>query len=274
MQAAEMLCGTRVYHLVFLISLAIGYVHSYPLQILPSIPGYIPVYIRHGDQPLEEINPALAEAFHEEPNLLKATNLANVNGPTDISLEEEEANKNNVEAIRVRKAENNFPAEDEKSKEPTKKAAKEEPLKLEATANTVKKVVPVTKEQKDFPKKAQIEIKEQAEKHGFKLSLPELSSEQLSKEDNPPTHNSVVKADQVIVDRLTEPNPPLIKDISQSSTKEDIPVITIVDEKLPTKELPLPSVLSNVQKMTAPPETLHQLEMERTENQFLEEKSK
>ncbi|KAL7286296.1 hypothetical protein TKK_0019469 [Trichogramma kaykai] len=37
------------------------------LQILPEIPGYVPVYIRLGDQPLEEINPALAEAFHETP---------------------------------------------------------------------------------------------------------------------------------------------------------------------------------------------------------------
>lgn len=71
---------------------------------------------------------------------LQATNLANINGPTDISLEEEEANKNNVEAIRVRKTENSFPAGDEKSKEPTKKAAKEEPLKLDAFASTVKKV--------------------------------------------------------------------------------------------------------------------------------------
>lgn len=27
--------------------------------------GYIPVYIRFGDQPLDEINPLLAEAFRE-----------------------------------------------------------------------------------------------------------------------------------------------------------------------------------------------------------------
>lgn len=82
-----------------------------------------------------------------------------------------------------------------------------------------------------------------------------------------------MKADQVIDDRLTEPNLPLIKHVSQSFTKEDIPVITIIDEDLPTKELPLPSVLSNVQKITAPPEIMHQLEMERAENQSLEEKS-
>lgn len=33
--------------------------------MLPAIQGYIPVYIRYGNQPLEEINPKLAEAFHE-----------------------------------------------------------------------------------------------------------------------------------------------------------------------------------------------------------------
>lgn len=32
-------------------------------QILESKPGYVPVYIRFGDQPLADINPILAEAF-------------------------------------------------------------------------------------------------------------------------------------------------------------------------------------------------------------------
>lgn len=41
-------------------------VESY--QTLPHVPGYVPVYIRKGDTPLEEINLELAEAFrsHEE----------------------------------------------------------------------------------------------------------------------------------------------------------------------------------------------------------------
>ncbi|KAK9310642.1 hypothetical protein QLX08_000175 [Tetragonisca angustula] len=76
MQAAEMRGTRAVYDLVVLISLSVAYVHSYPLQVLPVIPGYIPVYIRHGDQPLEEINLALAEAFHEGPNLSKVNSLA------------------------------------------------------------------------------------------------------------------------------------------------------------------------------------------------------
>ncbi|XP_049874445.1 uncharacterized protein LOC126372637 [Pectinophora gossypiella] len=36
-------------------------------QFLPPRDGYIPVYIRPGDTPLIEINPDLAEAFHDLP---------------------------------------------------------------------------------------------------------------------------------------------------------------------------------------------------------------
>ncbi|XP_017495023.1 PREDICTED: uncharacterized protein LOC108383154, partial [Rhagoletis zephyria] len=36
-----------------------------PYQELPPRPGHIPVYIREGNQPLSEIHPGLAEAFHE-----------------------------------------------------------------------------------------------------------------------------------------------------------------------------------------------------------------
>lgn len=32
-------------------------------QYLPAVPGYVPVYIRSGDTPLEDINLDLAEAF-------------------------------------------------------------------------------------------------------------------------------------------------------------------------------------------------------------------
>lgn len=32
-------------------------------QVLPARPGYVPVYIRMGDEPLENINPDLAAAF-------------------------------------------------------------------------------------------------------------------------------------------------------------------------------------------------------------------
>lgn len=38
--------------------------------------GYIPVYIRYGDTPLEDINPLLAEAFGEHD--IKARNIKTV----------------------------------------------------------------------------------------------------------------------------------------------------------------------------------------------------
>ncbi|XP_059618254.1 uncharacterized protein LOC132262834 [Phlebotomus argentipes] len=34
-------------------------------QVLPPREGYVPVYIRYGETPLDEINPNLADAFHE-----------------------------------------------------------------------------------------------------------------------------------------------------------------------------------------------------------------
>lgn len=41
------------------------YIESRPNQVLPPREGYVPVYIRVGDTPLEHINPSLAQAFHE-----------------------------------------------------------------------------------------------------------------------------------------------------------------------------------------------------------------
>ncbi|XP_043464625.1 uncharacterized protein LOC122500016 [Leptopilina heterotoma] len=60
----------RIISICFII-LAIGLAHGLPLQNLPNIPGYIPVYIRYDEQPLIEINPNLAEAFHEEQNFFQ-----------------------------------------------------------------------------------------------------------------------------------------------------------------------------------------------------------
>ncbi|XP_008545311.1 uncharacterized protein LOC103569682 [Microplitis demolitor] len=52
--------------LIIAIVLFSDYTNSKPIQILNNKPGYIAVYIRHGNEPLQNINPALAEAFHEE----------------------------------------------------------------------------------------------------------------------------------------------------------------------------------------------------------------
>jgi hypothetical protein len=45
-------------------------------QVLEKRQGFIPVFIRYGDQPLDEINPLLAEAFGEHD--IKARNIKTV----------------------------------------------------------------------------------------------------------------------------------------------------------------------------------------------------
>ncbi|XP_011504438.1 PREDICTED: uncharacterized protein LOC105367432 [Ceratosolen solmsi marchali] len=70
MRVGEMLCeAVRPLFILFLV-IAV-HANALPLQYLPDIPGYVPVYIRYGDQPLEEINPTLAEAFHESSSIIK-----------------------------------------------------------------------------------------------------------------------------------------------------------------------------------------------------------
>lgn len=251
-----MLCGTRVYRLVFLISLAIGYVHSFPIQILPSIPGYIPVYIRHGDQPLEEINPALAEAFHEGSHSPKATVLPNVNGPTDISLEQEEAHKSKIEAVHVRQAEISDSSEDEKSNDPTKKDTDAEPLKEKPTSEPVVKLLPLTEEEKDVLEKLRVELKEESENSDNKHDSNKVPSSEKDKLDD-------------VADEMMRIH--LLASENTHSVDEGAPAFS---EQKPVKERPFSNVLSNVRKVVVPPEVLHQLEAERAENQSLEEKSK
>ncbi|XP_058826435.1 uncharacterized protein LOC131686209 [Topomyia yanbarensis] len=45
-------------------------------QVLEHRDGYIPVYIRYGDEPLSDINPALAAAFHEPMKRVSRAELA------------------------------------------------------------------------------------------------------------------------------------------------------------------------------------------------------
>ncbi|XP_001607357.1 uncharacterized protein LOC100122515 [Nasonia vitripennis] len=80
-----------------LLLLLLAHANALPLQYLPEIPGYIPVYIRHGDQPLEEINPALAEAFHESSGILKNIR-DDLNDRNDVSLHSNEENSSRENA--------------------------------------------------------------------------------------------------------------------------------------------------------------------------------
>ncbi|XP_053695773.1 uncharacterized protein LOC128743253 [Sabethes cyaneus] len=45
-------------------------------QVLQHRDGFIPVYIRYGDEPLADINPALAAAFHEPVTRVSRAELA------------------------------------------------------------------------------------------------------------------------------------------------------------------------------------------------------
>lgn len=55
-----------------------------PYQFLPTREGYVPVYIRLGDTPLNEINPDLAVAFHE--GNANGRQLKSDDGVSDICL--------------------------------------------------------------------------------------------------------------------------------------------------------------------------------------------
>ncbi|CAL7943789.1 unnamed protein product [Xylocopa violacea] len=283
MQAAEMMRGTRaVYDLVLLISLSIAYVHSFPLQVLPSIPGYIPVYIRYGDQPLEEINPALAEAFHEAPSLSKNLDLDSISNSPDIDLDEDEANEYNAYSVHARAISNRFTAKDEE-KQPieesaetkasesvanTKKGRRREKHRRKMRPNSVFKVNPLTDEEKEALEKLQIDVAEDIKSinnmQESSLNLSELPTDKSPHEDNEDTTDPVIKVDEIIIDESDQPR----------TKSANPPTSPLANENVPIKEQPVSNSLSNVHKITASPEILAKLEEEQKAKESLEEKSK
>ncbi|CAK9811011.1 hypothetical protein ANTPLA_LOCUS6772 [Anthophora plagiata] len=292
MQAVEMMRSTRaIYKLAFLIFLSNPYVHSFPLQILPSIPGYIPVYIRHGDQPLEEINPALAEAFHEGSSLSKNRNLDSITDLSDINPAEDEENKYNVYPVHVREANNPFTHNSEESKKAIEKDVetqasesvtnvdqknRREKHRRKLIPKSVVKVNLPTEEEKEILENLQIAVegerKDSNDKHDASLHLYDTPSHKSHYKSNERYFNPVTKVDQVITDESVPPVSHLIKDFSQLSNNEDLLSSPLTNEELPIKEQPLPNVLSNVQKLFVPSGTLIKPEKERMENQSLEKK--
>ncbi|XP_017758518.1 PREDICTED: uncharacterized protein LOC108549576 [Eufriesea mexicana] len=291
MQAAEMMRGTRaVYDLVFLVSLSIAYVHSFPLQVLPSIPGYIPVYIRHGNQPLEEINPALAEAFHEGSSLSKNIDLDNISDSSKINPEEDEVNKYNRYPVHIRQVNNRIVPNDEKDKSSIDEAVETKESKSDANVNKEKrrekqtrkikpkpavKVKPLTEEEKEALEKYQIDVGEDIkisnDMHDSNLHLYESSSDKSRYKSNERAFDPIIKVDEIITDESDQSNLHLPKDNSQLFADESPP--PSANDEPPIKEQRLPNVLSNVQKLVASAEIL-KAEKERTENQSLEEKTK
>lgn len=66
-------------------------------QFLPPRDGYVPVYIRLGDTPLDEINPDLAVAFHENGiatrNAIDLEEQMQNDAPSDLSESEEDTDE-------------------------------------------------------------------------------------------------------------------------------------------------------------------------------------
>ncbi|XP_076752768.1 uncharacterized protein LOC143424528 [Xylocopa sonorina] len=284
MQAAEMMRGTRaVYDLVLLISLSIAYVHSFPIQVLPSIPGYIPVYIRYGDQPLEEVNPALAEAFHEAPSLSKTPYLDNISNSPDTDLEDDEDSEYfNAYSMLARAIRNRLTTTDEE-KQPieestetkasgsvanAKKERRREKHRRKMRPNPVVKVNPLTDEEKEALEKLQIDVAEDIKSinnmQESSLKLSEVPSDKLPHKGNEDTTDPVIKVDEIIIDESDQP----------STKNENPPASSSTNEKVPIKEQPMPNVLSNVHKVSPSPEILMKLEEERKAKESLEEKSK
>lgn len=96
-----------------------GFPKSRARQYLPAIPGYVPVYIRPGNTPLEDINLDLAEAFDSyarKQGRLVFARSHNIVDPEkqkeqptttdldDLSLEENEPPKNAVKVEIVKES--------------------------------------------------------------------------------------------------------------------------------------------------------------------------
>lgn len=84
-------------------------------QYLPAIPGYVPVYIRSGDTPLEDINLELAQAFDSYARKQGRVAFARSVDPgkkeeeptadlDDLSLEENEPPKSTVKVEIVKES--------------------------------------------------------------------------------------------------------------------------------------------------------------------------
>ncbi|XP_034186302.2 uncharacterized protein LOC117607123 [Osmia lignaria lignaria] len=288
MQVAEIIRGTRaIYELVFLISISITYVHSLPLQVLPSIPGYIPVYIRHGDQPLEEINPALAEAFHEGSSLSKSINLDNISGHGNINPVEEETYKYDIYPLHIRQVNNHFSTKDEDDKKSVEEVTKTETEKYASNTDKknrqekprrkgapkpVVKINPLTEEEKEALEKLQIDVKDSPKLLNSNLHL-RLSSDEINGNTNEEIFKQRTEVDPT-ANYSIQPDPSPIKDAAQHSADKDAPISTLANEGMPVKKQRLPNILSNVRKVLPSSDMFLKTEEERTEKQSLKEKSK
>ncbi|XP_047354056.1 uncharacterized protein LOC124950793 isoform X1 [Vespa velutina] len=288
MQTAGMLRGTRaIYFLVLLVPL-VDHAHSYPYQILPSMPGYIPVYIRNGDQPLEEINPALAEAFHEHSSLSKQSIRLDRNygqlEPTKESrtnLVVDDSRKIYYPA-HARESGNSIAGNERRDEEETHvgkspglvqvpklvslyelheklKKTQEDPLKTDFNLReSLAKFSPIlsTEKKEEDPGKLSQEIDKEEMKpndlYDPNPNYPELPAEIGHNRDTPQDFVSVIG-----LEALTEqPNVRQYKDLSHLTDEKNAVDDKNKKEEEPVKEQRPSNILSNVEKLSpiAPPE--------------------
>ncbi|XP_017789818.1 PREDICTED: uncharacterized protein LOC108572135 [Habropoda laboriosa] len=264
MQAAEMMRSTRtVCSLAFLIFLSSPYVHSFPLQILPSIPGYIPVYIRHGDQPLEEINPALAEAFHEGSSLSENSNPV-----------EDEANKYNVSPVHVKEASNPFTVDSEESRKAIEEAVE---TKASESATNIEQKSRREKHRRKFNRKpavSKVHLSPEEEKEMREKLRTAVESERKISKNTQDAYMHLYESSPHKSDykRYVRYPIPVSLNHHQRIITNDLRSSPLTSEELPIKEQLLPDILPNVQNIFLPMKIPAKPEKEQTENQSLEMK--
>ncbi|XP_011255056.2 uncharacterized protein LOC105250586 [Camponotus floridanus] len=282
MQVGGTLRGTRAISLlVFLVPL-IGYAYSSPLQYLPNIPGYVPVYIRYGDEPLEEINADLAEAFGETSNSVKSlqkidhTFAHESDSFKDEDLNEflEESDKKHPYPLHVREAESrSFATANDESGNPNKPKLltiyelhddnESRPRRRYRGRTRMKslkppafKVSPLSDEEKEELEKLAIEVeKEETRPNEFYIPNPKYSDLLSDKTNNPHRADNFVapiKVQDPLNESLTDLGIITVEDtdLPKPSDNHDNAVSEIDKKEPPIKEQRPATVLSNVDKVS------------------------
>nr|XP_014102994.1 uncharacterized protein LOC106627422 [Bactrocera oleae] len=86
-------CLLAMLILAIILCLCATEIAAAPYQELPPRAGHVPVYIREGDQPLSEIHPGLAEAFHEVAALTQKVEDKNSEPPKDDTVSDAKEEK-------------------------------------------------------------------------------------------------------------------------------------------------------------------------------------
>lgn len=246
---------------------------------MPSIPGYVPVYIRYGDEPLEEINHDLAEAFGETSNSKSLQKIDHTlahesDGFKDEDINEflEESQRNHANPLRTRAAESRSFAtvnDDEPGNKPKLLTIytlpndyENRPRRRYQGRNRKKnwkppafKVSPISDEEKEELEKLAIEVeKEETKPNELYIPSPKYSEPLSDRTHNPHrAHNffAPLKVQNPLNEDLTDLSEiTKLADISKPSDHHDNSVPENDENEPPIKEQRPAAVLSNVDKIS------------------------